>query len=109
VIFGVLIYAYRSENPAVKAVASVVPYPVERVNGHFVTYKSYLFEVDANKRAYQNNAKLNNQPAVDFNSADGKKLVVQIKEHALDKLAQRLADGSDCFCQEGQGDRQRGK
>jgi len=87
VIFGVLIYAYRSENPAVKAVASVVPYPVERVNGHFVTYKSYLFEVDANKRAYQNNAKLNNQPAVDFNSADGKKLVVQIKEHALDKLA----------------------
>jgi len=87
VIFGVLIYAYRSENPAVKAVASVVPYPVERVNGHFVTYKSYLFEVDANKRAYQNNAKLNNQPAVDFNSADGKKLLVQIKEHALDKLA----------------------
>jgi hypothetical protein len=86
VIFGVLIYAYRSENPAVKAVASVVPYPVERVNGHFVTYNSYLFEVDANKRAYQNNAKLNNQPAVDFNSADGKKLVVQIKQHALDKL-----------------------
>lgn len=87
VIFGVLVYAYRSENPAVKAVAKVVPYPVERVNGHFVTYNSYLFEVDANKRAYQNNAKLNNQPAVDFNSADGKKLVVQIKEHALEKLA----------------------
>ncbi len=86
VIFGVLIYVYRSDNPAVKAVASVVPYPVERVNGHFVTYKAYLFEVEANKRAYQNNAKLNNQPAVDFNSADGKKLVVQIKEHALGKL-----------------------
>jgi len=86
-IFGVLIYAYRSDNPAVTAVAKVVPYPVERVNGHFVTYKSYLFEVEANKRAYQNNAKLNNQPAVDFNSADGKKLVVQIKQHAIDKLA----------------------
>lgn len=86
VVFGVLVYVYRSENPAVKTVASVVPYPIERVNGRFVTYKSYLFEVEANKRAYQNNAKLNNQPAVDFNSADGKKLVVQIKEHALDKL-----------------------
>jgi hypothetical protein len=85
-VFGVLVYAYRSENPVVKAVASVVPYPVERVNGHFVTYSQYLFEVDANKRAYQNNAKLNNQPAVDFNSADGKKLVTQIKQHALDKL-----------------------
>ena len=87
IVFGVLIYGYRSENPAVKAVASVLPYPVERVNGHFVTYKDYLFELDANKRAYQNNAKLNNQPAVDFNSADGKKLVVQIKQHALDKLS----------------------
>ena len=86
-VFGVLIYAYRSENPAVKAVASVIPYPVERVNGHFVTYKDYLFELDANKRAYQNNAKLNNQPAVNFDSAEGKKLVVQIKQHALDKLS----------------------
>lgn len=85
-IFGVLIYAYKSESPAVKAVASVVPYPVERVNGQFVSYSDYLFEVEANKRAYQNNAKLNNQPAVDFTSADGKKLVTQIKQHSLDKL-----------------------
>lgn len=86
VVFGVLIYAYKSENPAVKAVAQVVPYPVEQVNGRFVTYSDYLFEVDANKRAYQNNAKLNNQQQPDFNSADGKKLVTQIKQHALDKL-----------------------
>ncbi len=86
VIFGVLIYGYKSESSVVKAVAQIIPYPVERVNGHFVSYSDYLFEVDANKRAYQNNAKLNNQPAVDFNSADGKKLVTQIKQHSLDKL-----------------------
>ncbi|HEY2004259.1 MAG TPA: peptidylprolyl isomerase [Candidatus Saccharimonadia bacterium] len=85
-IFGVLIYGYKSENPAVKAVAQVVPYPVERVNGRFVTYNDYLFEVEANKRAYQNNAQLNNQAKVDWASADGKKLVAQIKQHALDKL-----------------------
>ena len=85
-IFGVLVYGYKSENPAVKAVSQVVPYPAERVNGRFVSYSDYLFEVDANKRAYQNNAKLNNQQPVDFNSADGKKLVTQIKQHALDKL-----------------------
>jgi parvulin-like peptidyl-prolyl isomerase len=85
-VFGVLIYAYKSENRVVKAVAGVVPYPVERVNGRFVSYHDYLFEVDANERAYQNNAKLNNQPAVDFNSKDGKKLLVQIKQHSLDKL-----------------------
>jgi len=86
IVFGVLVYAYKSENQVVKAVSGVIPYPVERVNGQFVSYHSYLFEVDANKRAYQNNAKLNNQPAVDYNSADGKKLVAQIKQHALAKL-----------------------
>ena len=86
VLFGVLIYGYKSENPAVKAVAQVVPYPVEKVNGRLVSYNDYLFEVEANKRAYQNNAKLNNQQPVDFGSADGKKLVTQIKQHALDKL-----------------------
>ncbi len=86
IVFGVLIYGYKSENQVVQAVSGVVPYPVERVNGSFVSYHDYLFEIDANKRAYQNNAKLNNQPAVDYNSADGKKLVKQIKEHALEKL-----------------------
>jgi foldase protein PrsA len=86
VVFGVLIYMYKSESPIVKAVAKTIPYPVQQVNGRFVSYNDYLFEVDANKRAYQNNAKLNNQPAVDFNSADGKKLVTQIKQHSLDKL-----------------------
>jgi parvulin-like peptidyl-prolyl isomerase len=85
-VFGVLIYAYKSESSVVKTVAGVIPYPVERVNGHFVSYHDYLFEVDANERAYQNNAKLNNQPAVDFKSKDGKKLVQQIKQHSLDKL-----------------------
>ncbi len=85
-VFGVLVYGYKSQNVVVRAVASVIPYPVERVNGAFVSYHDYLFEVDANEKAYQSNAKLNNQPAVDFKSADGKKLVTQIKQHALDKL-----------------------
>ncbi len=85
-IFGVLIYGYKSESAVVYTVSGVIPYPAERVNGSFVSYHAYLFEVEANKRAYQNNAKLNNQPAVDYNTADGKKLLVGIKQHALDKL-----------------------
>jgi foldase protein PrsA len=86
VVFGVLIYGYKSEGPIVKAFAQQIPYPVEQVNGRFVSYYDYLFEVDANKRAYQNNAKLNNEQPVDFSTADGKKLVLDIKKHALDKL-----------------------
>lgn len=84
--FGVLIYGYQSESPVVKTAAGIMPYPAEKVNGSFVSYSDYLFEVDANKRAYQNNAKLNNQPAVDFNSADGQKMLKEIRQHALDKL-----------------------
>jgi foldase protein PrsA len=86
IVFGVLIYGYQNESAVVKAVSAVVPYPAERVNGSFISYHEYLFQVDANKMAYQNNAKLNNQPAVDFKSADGKKLVKQIKTSSLDKL-----------------------
>lgn len=86
IVFGVMIYVYKSDNAAVKAVSDVVPYPVEQVNGHFVRYSDYLFEVDANERAYQNNAKLNNQPAVNFNSSDGKKLLAQIKQHSMSTL-----------------------
>ncbi|HSX00726.1 MAG TPA: peptidylprolyl isomerase [Candidatus Saccharimonas sp.] len=84
--FGVLIYVYKSESAVVRMVSEVVPYPVEEVNGGFVRYSEYLFDVDANKRAYQNNAKLNNQPAVDFNSADGKKMLSDIRQHSLEKL-----------------------
>jgi parvulin-like peptidyl-prolyl isomerase len=91
--FGVAIYVYKSESPIVKAYSQVVPYPVEIVNNNwfnYATYYNYLFEVDANKRAYQNNAKLNNQQAVDFGTKDGQKLVVDIKKHALDKLKSDL-------------------
>ena len=96
-VFVILIYAYKSENPAVKAVAAVVPYPVERVNGRFITYKEFMFQVDSEKMAQQSNAKVNNQPAVDFNSEEGKKLEAQIKEYSLKSLeraviVQQLAD-----------------
>ena len=88
--FGVAIYVYKSESPIVKAFSQVIPYPVEQVNGGFASYYDYLFEVDANKRAYQNNAKLNNQQAVDFGTKDGQKLVADIKTHAIDKLKSDL-------------------
>ncbi|MBW4061322.1 peptidylprolyl isomerase [Candidatus Saccharibacteria bacterium] len=85
-IFAVLIYAFGSTSPVTAAVVSVVPYPAERVNGHFVSYNDYLFEVNANEKAYVSNAKLNNQTVVSWSSADGKKLLKQIKQHALTKL-----------------------
>ncbi len=86
VLFGVMIYAYQSDNPAVNAAAEVVPYPVETVNGHWVRYSDYLFQLNLNERAYQYNSKLNNQAAVNFNSASGKKLVASMKKQSLNTL-----------------------
>jgi parvulin-like peptidyl-prolyl isomerase len=85
-IFAILIYGFHSTNPVTKAVAGIIPYPAERVNGHFVSYSDYLFEVSANQKAYISNAKLNNQTAVGWDSTEGKKLLKQIKQHALTKL-----------------------
>ena len=85
-VFGVLIYAYQSESPVVNAVAKIIPYPAARVNGTFVSYSDYLFQLNANKRGYLQNAKLNNQPAVDFSSAAGKKIVRQFHTASIDKI-----------------------
>jgi len=86
IIFGVLIYGYRSESPIVYGVAKVIPFPVSNVNGHFVSYGDYLFQLNANKRGYQQNAKLNNQPAVDFKSTEGKKILTQFHTSSLEKV-----------------------
>jgi len=86
IIFGVLIYGYRSESPVVYAVAKVLPFPVSNVNGHFVSYGDYLFQLNANKRGYQQNAKLNNQPAADFKSTEGKKILTQFHTSSLEKV-----------------------
>ena len=86
IIFGVLIYGYRSESPVVYGVAKVIPFPVANVNGHFVSYGDYLFQLNANKRGYQQNAKLNNQPAADFKSTEGKKILTQFHTSSLEKV-----------------------
>ena len=86
IVFGVLIYGYRSESPIVYGVARVIPFPVAQVNGHFVSYSDYLFQLGANKRGYQQNAKLNNQPAVNFKTTEGKKILTQFHTASIEKV-----------------------
>lgn len=86
IVFGVLIYGYHSESPIVYGVAKVIPFPVSSVNGNFVSYGDYLFQLNANKRGYQQNAKLNNQPAADFKTTEGKKILTQFHTASLEKV-----------------------
>lgn len=86
IIFGVLIYQYKSESSVVYDVARVIPFPVERVNGQFVSYREYLFELDSIKTYYANQLDSNNKPTIDFSTADGKAKLVQLRHQVLDQL-----------------------
>ncbi|MBW3538518.1 peptidylprolyl isomerase [Candidatus Parcubacteria bacterium] len=85
-LFGVLIYKYKSDSPVVYAAAQAVPYPVMRVNGSFVDYAQYRFELDSIKQYYRNQVGPDNQPAVDFNSAEGKTKLAELRKQILEQL-----------------------
>jgi hypothetical protein len=88
VVFGVLIYKYKSDSRIVQIVASVVPYPAESVNGHWVSYSDYLFEVNSIKHYYLSQSGTNGQPAVNFSSASGKQKLTQLEQQVMTELQQ---------------------
>lgn len=85
-VFGVLVYKYKSESTAVKAVSGVIQYPVLRVNGDFVSYHEYLFELASIKQYYKSQTGADGKPAVDFATADGKAKLVELKKQILTQL-----------------------
>lgn len=85
-VFAVLIYKYQSDSSVVRAVSEVVPYPAESVNGHWVSYSDYLFELNTYKNYLTSQGGQNGQPAVDFNSTSGKAQLKQIKQQVLTQL-----------------------
>jgi parvulin-like peptidyl-prolyl isomerase len=86
VVFGVLIYDYRSDSPAVRAVSAVIPYPALKVGGNFVSYHEYLFEMASIKQYYQSQSGANGQTPVDFNSASGQKQLEKLRQQILAQL-----------------------
>ena len=85
-VFGVLVYKYKSESSAVKAVSGVIQYPVLRVNGDFVSYHDYLFELASIKQYYKSQTGADGKPAVDFATADGKSKLAELKKQILTQL-----------------------
>jgi foldase protein PrsA len=88
IVFGVLIYKYKSDNRIVEVVSSVVPYPAERVGNHWITYSNYLFEVNSIKHYYQSQTTDDNKPAIDFNSNEGKQRLKELENQVMDQLQQ---------------------
>ena len=86
VVFGILIYKYKSDSPVVYNVAKIVPYPVERVNNSFISYGEYLFELGSIKQYYRNQVGPDNKPAVDFNTSDGKAKLNELRKQIIEQL-----------------------
>lgn len=86
VTFGVLIYKFKQDSPLVYKVSQVVPYPVMRVNGEFVSYGRFLFDYNSIKQYYRSQTGSDGKPLIDFNTAEGKKKLLELRKQVLDQL-----------------------
>lgn len=90
VVFAVLIYQFNSSNNIVYRVSRFVPYPAARVDGRFVSYGDYLFQLNPLKHYYENSAvsQGSNTKPVDFSTPEGKKKLEQLQQLALREAEQ---------------------
>jgi len=74
------LYRFQSTSGFLYRVTQVIPFPIARSGGSFVSYESYLFEVLHYTHYYQSQLKL------DFESPEGKLQLAAFKKQALDKV-----------------------
>lgn len=89
---GLLLYRYQSTGNFAYQVSRLVPFPVTKVDGAYVSYQDYLFELRYSLFYFSNY----DQEGVDINSSEGQQLVKELKSQALEKIkldaiAKRLA------------------
>lgn len=84
--FGILIYKFKQDSPLVYRVSTVVPYPVMRVNNQFVSYGRFLFDYNSIKQYYRSQTGSDGKPLIDFNTAEGKKKLLELRKQVLDQL-----------------------
>jgi hypothetical protein len=74
------LYRFQSYSPFLYKVTQVIPFPIARVNGHFISYNNYLFELEHYIHYYQTQQKLN------FNTPSGKQQLDDYKQRALETV-----------------------
>ncbi len=84
IVFGVLVYKYKSDSKVTYNVARIIPYPVMKVGSSYVSYREYLFEVASIKQYYQSQPGTGTK--VDFNTTAGKSKLKQLKQQVITQL-----------------------
>lgn len=77
---GLALYRFQTTSTFMYRVTQVLPFPVARTGGTFVSYESYLFEIRHYTHYYETQAK------VDFKTKEGKDQLAAFKKQALDKV-----------------------
>jgi len=78
VLFGILIYGFKSEDKVTRTVAKIIPFPIAIVNQDFISYDDYLHEKDYIHHFYETTQ----QDKVDFSEID-KQITDQLIEDRL--------------------------
>ena len=76
------LYKFQSTSAFTYRITQVLPFPVARAGGHFVSYENYLFEMRRYEHYYQT------QQQVDFSSKSGKDQLATYKPKAMDEVLQ---------------------
>jgi len=74
------LYRYNSTSQFLYKVTSVIPFPIARVDGRFVSYNNYLFEVQHYIHYYQT------EQGVNFSNQSGKEQLLNYEQQALNKV-----------------------
>lgn len=74
------LYRFQSTSTFMYRVTQVIPFPVARTGGTFISYESYLFEIRHYTHYYETQLK------TDFNDPQNKPQLTAFKKQALDKV-----------------------
>lgn len=76
---GLQLYRWQSTSDFTHSVTSVLPFPVAKVNGSYVSYEGYLFELTSSLHWQEKYG------TTDLRSPDGQRQIEYLKRSALDK------------------------
>lgn len=88
-LFAVLIYRYQSDSDLVYGASRILPYPAARVDGQFITYRDYLFELRTFKQYYENPI-AGGEEGIDFSSPEGQEQLESLRNVAMAEAQRKV-------------------
>lgn len=81
-VVGVELYKVQATGGFLYDVTRIIPFPVGKAGGNWISYESYLFELRRNMHYYQT------QQQATFKGRDGRAQLARLKEQAMNQVVQ---------------------